>query len=125
MVLAKCGAMEEALQVSSVLPNRSSLSWTSIISAYADRGLIHEAIQVYKCMITDGVEPNNYTFVSLFKACGNSMDLERGKELFVEVKSKGLGSNPFVSASLLTCMGNVVQLRKQKSLFARCQIEIL
>ncbi|KAH7426993.1 hypothetical protein KP509_10G025600 [Ceratopteris richardii] len=117
MAFAKCGAIEEAFQVSSVLPNRSSLSWTSIISAYADRGLIHEAIQVYRCMITDGVEPNNYTFVSLFKACGNSMDLERGKELFVEVKSKGLESDPFVSASLLTMYGQCGAVMEAETTF--------
>eukprot|EP00250_Pteridium_aquilinum_P012224 c20583_g1_i1 orf=418-1215(+) len=105
MALAKCGAIDDAYQVSTLLPYRTVFSWTALISAYADCGHMHKALKLYQCMQDDGVEPNNYTFVSLFKACGSLMDLEQGKKLHVDARTKGLASDAFVSSALLGMYG--------------------
>ncbi|MCO5591722.1 hypothetical protein L7F22_045714 [Adiantum nelumboides] len=105
MALSKCGAVDDAFHVSAILPRRSAISWTALISAYASRGCTNKAFEIYQSMQDDGVEPNNYTFVSLLQVCGSSLDLERGKKLHIEARSKGLSFDPYVSSALLSMYG--------------------
>ncbi|MCO5575705.1 hypothetical protein L7F22_029508 [Adiantum nelumboides] len=71
ITLARCGAVEDALQVALTLPRRNVFSWTAIISAYIDRGSWRQALHMYSRMDADGIQPDSHTFVSLFKACAD------------------------------------------------------
>lgn len=101
MALAKCGAIDDALLLSSTLPRLSVFSWTSIISAYAERGHGLQALEVWQHMQEDGVDPDSFTLVSLFKACGAIPDIHQGKNLHALARRKGFASNVFVGNAIL------------------------
>ncbi|KAI5067594.1 hypothetical protein GOP47_0018122 [Adiantum capillus-veneris] len=117
VTLAKCGGIELARQVSASLPRRTVFSWTSMISAYTDAGLAHEALNMYQLMLDDGVEPDHYTFVSLLKACGSIPDLEQGKLLHHEAQRMGFASDVFVGNTLVSMYGKCGDVLKAESVF--------
>ncbi|KAI5078168.1 hypothetical protein GOP47_0007992 [Adiantum capillus-veneris] len=102
VTFAKCGANDDASQLFNALSHRTVLSWTALIAAYTDCGYAEDALQMFQFMQEDGVEPDSYTFVSLFKACGIITNLEEGMRLHVIAQEKGLTSNVFVGNTLLS-----------------------
>eukprot|EP00250_Pteridium_aquilinum_P002183 c12380_g2_i1 orf=107-919(+) len=105
LTLATCGAISDALQVCRTLPHRTVFSWTAIISAYAQCSCGKEALDMFQCMQDDGVKPNSYTFVSLFKACGSIADLAQGKRLHAMADDRGFTSNLYVGNTLVSMYG--------------------
>lgn len=101
VALAKCGAIEHACNVLLKLQSRSVASWTAMISACVDGGHAAEALTILPQMEEDGIEPNSYTFVALFKACIILQDLDLGRKLHTSARQKGLASNSFVGSTLL------------------------
>ena len=84
---------------------RSVFSWTAIISSHSSSGHGHEALRLHKCMLQDGVEPNNYTYVALFKACGSMEDVSEGMRFHMEASKKGYTSDVYVGSSLVSMYG--------------------
>ncbi|CAH1439054.1 unnamed protein product [Lactuca virosa] len=104
---AKCATtepMKDATKVFERMPNHNVMSWTAIITGYAQSGgLDTAAIQLYKNMITQGhVFPNHFTFSSLLKASGNLSNLEIGKQIHTHTVKSGLASVNCVGNSLIT-----------------------
>ena len=66
-----------------------------------------------------GVEPNSYTFVSLFKACGSLSDLKQGKRLHFEARRRGLDSHVFVGSTLVSMYGKCKNLSQARAVFIR------
>ncbi|MCO5601077.1 hypothetical protein L7F22_055196 [Adiantum nelumboides] len=105
IALARCGAVEDALQVALTLPRLNVFSWTAIISAYIDRRSWHQALHMYSQMDADGIQPDSHTFVSLFKACGELSDLAAGKNFHADAQKKGIATVTCVGNSLVSMYG--------------------
>ncbi|KAI5065545.1 hypothetical protein GOP47_0020240 [Adiantum capillus-veneris] len=104
LTLARCGATDDALFILHTLPHRTVFAWTAIISSLADdTARAADALCLYQHMIKDNVDPDSYTFVALFKACGCVPDLEYGKLLHAQARWRGLVADLFV-CSALVCM---------------------
>ncbi|KAI5066510.1 hypothetical protein GOP47_0019134 [Adiantum capillus-veneris] len=94
----KCGDLESALVLFHSLPVRTVFSWTAIISSYTGSGDGVVALQVYANMLEECVLPNEYTYVSMLKACGNVPNLQVGKSLHACAWKVGLHSDGFASS---------------------------
>ncbi|KAI4305157.1 hypothetical protein L6164_028543 [Bauhinia variegata] len=51
------------------------LPWNLLISSYVRNGLFVEAISAYKKMLNKQVKPDDFTYPSVLKACGEASDL--------------------------------------------------
>ncbi|KAI5065529.1 hypothetical protein GOP47_0020224 [Adiantum capillus-veneris] len=102
LTLARCGALEEAHLASHFL---SVFSWTALISAHVDRGHPSKALCLYERVLANGIVPNNYTYVALFKACGAIPDLVSGMQLHADALKKGLASDVFACNTLISMYG--------------------
>eukprot|EP00250_Pteridium_aquilinum_P023501 c27035_g1_i1 orf=1-669(-) len=67
---AKCGSVAEARKVFDCLPDRDVVSWTALISGYADHGLSRNALMCFEQMQVKGVSPDAVTYVCSLKSCG-------------------------------------------------------
>lgn len=85
---AKCGKITKALQVFQELPERNSLTWTSIISGLALHGNAHVAIAYFSEMIDNGLMPDEVTFLGLLSACCHGGLVEEGRKYFAQMSSK-------------------------------------
>lgn len=102
MTLAKCGCLDDARAVFDTLSSRTVFSWTALISAYVECDNSLEALEMYRHMEEDGVEPDNHTLVCVLKACARISDLDMGKKLHEAARDKGSTSNAFVLTTLVS-----------------------
>ncbi|XWS13335.1 hypothetical protein CRYUN_Cryun36dG0028700 [Craigia yunnanensis] len=79
---AKCSDILTARDVFSRMSRRDVVSWTSIIVGAAQHGGAEEALSLYDKMVSNGVKPNEVTFVGLIYACSHVGLVNRGRELF-------------------------------------------
>ncbi|KAL6220365.1 hypothetical protein ACLB2K_008121 [Fragaria x ananassa] len=77
--------------------NPSVFFWSSIINSHSKRGLHHLALTFYTQMLTNGVEPNCFTFSALFKSC----PIVTGKVLHCQAIKFGFDSDVYVRTGLL------------------------
>ncbi|KAK4850944.1 hypothetical protein QYF36_011226 [Acer negundo] len=77
---SKCGDLEESIKVFNRMPHRNSISWNSMIAAFARHGDGSRALQLYEEMRLEGVEPTDVTFLSLLHACSHVGLVEKGME---------------------------------------------
>ena len=68
----KCGSIERASKIFLEMPARILISWTSMITAFAQNGLTQQALQLLEDMRLIGVRPNQITFVGVLLACGHA-----------------------------------------------------
>lgn len=85
---AKCGSIELAHEVFDKLPQKSVVSWTSIISACATHGHGEEALNLFVKMKTEGIKPNSFTFIAILSACRHSGLVEEGEKQFERMKKE-------------------------------------
>ncbi|OMP09476.1 hypothetical protein COLO4_05434 [Corchorus olitorius] len=79
---AKCSDIVAAKDVFCRMSRRDVVSWTSIIVGAAQHGRAEEALSLYDEMVSNGVKPNEVTFVGLIYACSHVGLVDKGRELF-------------------------------------------
>ncbi|GKA25868.1 pentatricopeptide repeat-containing protein [Tanacetum coccineum] len=73
-----CGALAEARSVFGEMQIRDVVSWNAIIAAYEQNGNVDETLHVLVWMLSSGLEPDEFTFDSVLKACAGLQSLNDG-----------------------------------------------
>ncbi|KAL9175956.1 hypothetical protein ABFS82_02G146600 [Erythranthe guttata] len=84
------GKWNEAEKVFARIESKDVVSWTSMISGYSNNGLSEKAIETYKTMEIEGVEPDEVTVASVLSACASTGSLDIGVKLHEFSKRTGL-----------------------------------
>ncbi|KAJ8546370.1 hypothetical protein K7X08_018953 [Anisodus acutangulus] len=80
---AKCGSLEEAIEVFERLTDKDVVIWSSMFAGYGIHGQARESIKLFHRMVTDStVRPNKVTFLSILAACSHAGFVEEGIEFF-------------------------------------------
>ncbi|XP_057951959.1 pentatricopeptide repeat-containing protein At5g66520-like [Malania oleifera] len=82
---ASCGVIEEAYNVFKKMPQRSTVSWTSMITGFAKQGRAGEALNVFQLMQSLGgnqVRPDEITFIGVLCACSHAGLVDMGHHYF-------------------------------------------
>jgi pentatricopeptide repeat protein len=79
---AKCGEIACAREVFDCLRERGVVSWSAMISAYANHGEPEEALNLFSMMKSEGMRPNSFTFTAVLVACGHSGLVDEGLKHF-------------------------------------------
>ncbi|KAI5057960.1 hypothetical protein GOP47_0027975 [Adiantum capillus-veneris] len=101
---AKCGALPQAHSVLEKLPSRDVVSWTALISGYAQKGQGQQALECFDLMQHEGILPNAVTYASILKACGGIGAIEKGKQIHEEISKQGLLEHEIVMSNALVDM---------------------
>ena len=78
---ATCGLIDEAYKVFLEMPQRTSVSWTSMILAYAKQGRGEEALRTFHWMQCSGASearPDEITFIGVLCACSHACFVDEG-----------------------------------------------
>ncbi|XP_062198120.1 pentatricopeptide repeat-containing protein At4g14820 [Phragmites australis] len=81
-MFSKCGGLTLALNVFNTMPGKNVITWTSMITAFAMHGDGKSALGLFEQMKSEGVEPNEVTFLGLLYACCHSGLVDEGRSLF-------------------------------------------
>lgn len=79
---AKCGCIELAYRVFNEMPFRDVFAFTSLISGLANHGESERAIELLSRMKTEGVKPNEITFICVLNACSRMGLVQEGLQVF-------------------------------------------
>ena len=103
---AKCaadGLVDDSRKAFDRMPAHNVMSWTTIITAYVQSGECDkEAIELFCRMISGQIQPNQFSFSSVLKACGNLTDPCIGEQVYAYAVKLGLASVNCVGNSLIS-----------------------
>ncbi|KAH7300994.1 hypothetical protein KP509_23G007100 [Ceratopteris richardii] len=118
IALAKCGALHDAHELLCGISHRTVYCWTAVISGYAEIGRGQDALSLYSDMQTDSIEPDEYTYVALFKACGGIPDLGMGRYLHNLAVKQGYASVIFLGNTLIRMYGKCRSVKEAENVFS-------
>ncbi|KAJ7570773.1 hypothetical protein O6H91_01G134800 [Diphasiastrum complanatum] len=114
---AKCGSLDDAGRVFKSLPNRDVICWTSIIGACVKCGQGSIALEFFRQMQLEGVEPSTVTFVCALNACSSVLALDEGMRIHVQVLSSGCISDDFVETALIDMYAKCGSIEEARRVF--------
>ncbi|KAL6514424.1 hypothetical protein OROHE_019032 [Orobanche hederae] len=79
---AKCGCLDQSLNIFYQLNQQDTASWTSIICALAMNGNTSRALELFSEMIQAGIRPDDITFIGVLSACSHGGLVEEGRRHF-------------------------------------------
>ncbi|KAL4398252.1 hypothetical protein HN51_002862 [Arachis hypogaea] len=75
---AKCGDIDNALRMFELLDHKDVFTWSVMIMGLANHGFGEQALACFSKMITEGIKPNDVTFIGLLSACSHSGLVDKG-----------------------------------------------
>lgn len=90
---AKCGCMDNALEVFKNMPIRNAWSWSVLIQGLASNGQGRQALEVFSSMLGAKFLPTDVTFIGVLSACSHAGLVEEG-QVFFDDMSKNYGISP-------------------------------
>ncbi|XP_042383560.1 pentatricopeptide repeat-containing protein At3g49710-like [Zingiber officinale] len=85
---AKCGNLKDASMLFERMHQRNTVSFNTMIAAYAQHGLGLEALELFKVMLDSDNEPTSITFISVLSACAHTRRVDEGWEYFDSMRQK-------------------------------------
>ncbi|KAJ6767475.1 hypothetical protein OIU74_021365 [Salix koriyanagi] len=83
---ASCGMIDEAYEVFRWMPERSAVSWTSLIAAFAKQGYAHAVLEIFRSMQgTSEARPDDITFIWVLCACSHAGLVDEGRQFFEDM----------------------------------------
>ncbi|CAN6207604.1 unnamed protein product [Urochloa humidicola] len=101
---ASSGHVSHARRLFDGMPQRRNVFlWNILIRAYARDGPREAAVEMYYAMLAHngGVEPDNFTYPLVLKACAALLDLATGREVHERVSRTRWAADVFVRAGLV------------------------
>ncbi|KAF5743852.1 putative pentatricopeptide repeat-containing protein [Tripterygium wilfordii] len=120
-VYVNFGCLREGLLVFNLLPCRSNLAWNAMLRGFVDMGQFSKAIEFYHLMLVQGMNPDNYTYPIVLKACSELNALEEGRRVkdlivFNEIH-RDVKRNIYVECALIDMFGKCGSLVEARHVF--------
>ncbi|KAK7307930.1 hypothetical protein VNO77_41424 [Canavalia gladiata] len=93
------------------------LHWNIVISSYVRNGLFVEALSLYKKMLNKHIKPDEYTYPSVLKACGELLDYDTGVEVHKCIEESSIEWSLFVYNALVSLYGRLGKVEAARHLF--------
>eukprot|EP01018_Ginkgo_biloba_P008990 Gb_03996 [translate_table: standard] len=97
----KYASVGDARLVFDEMSKRNVFTWNAMIGVYATHGFCDEALTLYNHMQKTGMQPDNFTFPCVLKACASLADLQQGRETHDCIIRSGFESDVFVGSALV------------------------
>ncbi|XP_011626245.2 pentatricopeptide repeat-containing protein At2g01510, mitochondrial-like [Amborella trichopoda] len=102
---AKCGSICIARLVFDKMEERDLVSWTAMISGYAQNGCDTETLEFFSLMQREGVQPNRVGFLSVLLVCGHLGALKKGELFHGFIIQTGFESDVSITTALIDMYG--------------------
>ncbi|KAE8728777.1 MAC/Perforin domain-containing protein [Hibiscus syriacus] len=114
---AKCKLFGYARKLVDESPAPDLVSWSALISGYAQNGFAKEVILAFYGMRLLGLKCNEFTFPSVVKACTFTKDLELGRQVHGVAVVTGFESDEYVGNSLVVFYAKCSRFDDSRKLF--------
>ncbi|KAG2281268.1 hypothetical protein Bca52824_052488 [Brassica carinata] len=89
----KCGNIDDSTRLFNEMSFRDEVSWTAMVSAYAQFRRASEAIDLFDRMVEHGLKPDAVTLTGVISACSRAGLVEKGQRYF-ELMTDEYGIEP-------------------------------
>lgn len=93
------------------------LPWNLLIFSYIRNGFWREALFAYNNMVKKGIRPDNFTYPSVLKACGEICDLGFGRNVHKSIENSHHEWSLFVQNALISMYGKCGEVGIARKLF--------
>lgn len=93
---AKSGCIDDAHLLFNRMEKRDVVTWTAMIGGLAQHGCGQEALELFRRMNAEGMQPSETTFVAVLSACSHAGLVEEGRRLFSAMSTQEYGITPNV-----------------------------
>ncbi|CAL9240306.1 unnamed protein product [Arabidopsis halleri] len=86
------------------------LPWNVLIASYAKNELFEEVVAAYKRVVSKGIRPDAFTYPSVLKACGETLDVASGRVVHGSIEVSSYKCSLYVCNALISMykrFGNV------------------
>ncbi|KAL6206030.1 hypothetical protein ACLB2K_023281 [Fragaria x ananassa] len=83
---AKCGELELSRRVFSLMPEKDTVAWNTMIIGNSMHGNGGEALLLYRNMLESGVKPNSVTYTGVLCGCSHSRLVDEGIKVFESMR---------------------------------------
>ncbi|KAI5065603.1 hypothetical protein GOP47_0020298 [Adiantum capillus-veneris] len=97
----KIGNMDHALAVFNNMHRKDVVSWSAMIYCFGQYERWRDAIVLFKEMNQEQLQPNNYVYVSILKACASLKDLETCRHVHSQVVERSWEVDVYLRTTLL------------------------
>ncbi|CAN8299577.1 unnamed protein product [Cochlearia groenlandica] len=97
----ECGSFEDADKVFDEMPELNTVSRITMISAYAEQGLLEKAVGLFSGMLESGDKPTSSVYTTLLKSLVKSSALNIGRQVHAHVIRAGLCGNASIETGIL------------------------
>ncbi|KAM7463786.1 hypothetical protein LguiA_031907 [Lonicera macranthoides] len=98
---SKCGLIEHARKMFDEMPERSLVSWNTMVGSYTQNGDEGEALDLFVQMQREGTEFSEFTVSGVLCACAAKFAVLECKQLHAFALKASMDSNTFVGTALL------------------------
>ncbi|XP_010931098.1 pentatricopeptide repeat-containing protein At5g04780, mitochondrial [Elaeis guineensis] len=100
-VYAKCNMIDDACLVFDEMPEKSSVTWSSMVAGYVQNDLHEEALRLFHKAQQIGLELTQYTLSAILSACASLAATIEGTQLHAISIRSGLNTDVFVATALI------------------------
>ena len=115
----KCKALDEACTVFEEMGQRDAISWNAIITALEQNEQYEGTLVHFNQMLKCGMEPDEFTYGSVLKACAGLQSLDSGLKVHDKIIKSGLGLDSFIGSALVDMYCKCGMMEEAKKLHDR------
>ncbi|XP_013444858.2 putative pentatricopeptide repeat-containing protein At3g01580 isoform X1 [Medicago truncatula] len=97
----KCFSPEKAVDIFNRMPKKDVIAWAVLFSGYADNGMVHESMWVFRNMLSSGTRPDAIALVKILTTVSELGILQQAVCFHAFVIKNGFENNQFIGASLI------------------------
>ncbi|KAI5060611.1 hypothetical protein GOP47_0025031 [Adiantum capillus-veneris] len=98
---SKCGRPDEACKTFEDLPDKTVITWSTLMAGLVENGNEKKAIHFFHEMEKKGINPNEITYVCVLKACASLAALDHGKRVHEDIDRANMGSELMIANTLI------------------------
>ncbi|WOG97608.1 hypothetical protein DCAR_0416949 [Daucus carota subsp. sativus] len=113
----RCGKLLCAKFLFEGMEDKSLVGWNAMISGYSQNGLPTEAINLFRKLVCEGIQPHEIVITSVLGACSQLSALRLGKETHCFALKAGLIDDLYVGCSIIDMYAHSGSIKQSQRVF--------
>lgn len=120
---AKCGELEKVYELFRGIQERDLVSWSAVISAFAQSGYSEEALTVFRQMQNENMRPNLVTLVSVLPSCAELSFVKLGKSMHCFAIKDGIETDISLGTAIVSMYARCGMFASALAVFSRMPLK--
>nr|GMD51835.1 pentatricopeptide repeat-containing protein At3g02330 [Ipomoea batatas] len=115
----KCAKLEDVEILHDRLQEQGTVSWNSMISGFSLHEKSEEAQTVFSKMLSEGIQPDNFTYATVLDICANMATVGLGKQIHAQIIKQELLLDAYIVSTLVDMYSKCGNLQDSRLMFEK------